>query len=126
MRFVELHIETEDLKRAEAFYADLIPHQKIVRWPDGNAIAFVLPDGSAFGIWKKGKIGLHDGRGGQHLHYAFQIAPAEYDDMKKKLESKGIEVIEHAWRDGQRSLYFFDPDGHQGEFLTKDWLTGQF
>jgi len=126
MRLLEIHIETDDLERAEGFYTDLIPHRKITRWPDGSAIALVLEDGTAFGIWKKGKRGLYDGRGAQHLHFALQMAPEQYDDMKGKLEAKGIEVIEHTWSDGERSLYFFDPDGHQGEFMTKDWLSGQF
>ena len=83
----------------------------------------VLDDGSAFGLWKKGAIGLHNGRGAEHLHFAFQIAAEDYDEYKKRLESLGIEAIEHVWKNDNRSLYFFDPDGHQGEFMTKDWLA---
>ena len=44
-------------------------------------------------------------------NFAFEIRPDEYDAYKTKLESLGVEVIEHRWKDGQRSLYFFDYDG---------------
>lgn len=74
------------------------------------------------GLWKKGTRGIHNGRGAKHLHFAFEISPDEYDDYKKRLESLNVEVLEYEWNDGNRSLYFFDPDGHQGEFMTKDWL----
>ena len=122
MKFLELHIETDDLDRALDFYTKLIPHQKVTRWKDGSAAALVLTDGRAFGIWKKGKQGLYDGRGAEHLHYAFQIDPDEYDDYLSRLKALGVEVIEHEWSNGHRSLYFFDHDGHQGELMTCDWL----
>jgi len=80
-----------------------------------------LNDGSAFGLWKKGTRGIHDGRGAEHLHFAFRISPDEYDGYRFRLESLGVEALEHNWKDGHKSLYFFDPDNHQGEFMTKDW-----
>ena len=122
MRFLEMHIEVADLKASLEFYKKLLPSVKQVDWTDGKATALVLPDGTAFGLWLKGKKGLHDGRGADHLHFAFQIDPSEYDVYLEKLKSLAVEVIEHVWPDGHRSLYFFDPDGHQGEFMTKDWL----
>ena len=122
MTFLDIHLEVADLERALEFYSRLIPHEKIVRWSDGSAAALVLPDGRAFGLWKKGKRGLHDGRGAEHLHFAFQIDPSEYDDYRRRLESQEVEIIEHTWDNGHRSLYFFDADGHQGEFMTCDWL----
>ena len=124
MRILELHIEVEDVQRSLAFYKQLIPHEKVGTWDDGTAAAIVLKDGTAFGLWKKGKSGLYDGRGGEHLHFAFQIEPEEYEEYKQRLEKAGVKVIEHTWPNGNRSLYFFDPDGHQGEFMTVDWMTG--
>lgn len=123
MRLLEIHIEVEDLERSLDFYQQIIPHKKIVRWSDGSAAALVLEDGSAFGIWRIGTRGLHDGRGGEHLHFAFQIKSEEYENFKQRLESLGISPTEHQWDNGERSLYFFDPDGHQGEFMTCDWLA---
>ncbi len=122
MRIVEFHIEVEHPEKSLEFYKDLIPHEKVTHWNDKSAIALVLKDGSAFGIWKKGKLGLFDGRGGEHVHFAFQIKPDEYDLYKQKLLDRGLTPEEYTWPSGHRSLYFFDPDGHQGEFITSDWL----
>jgi catechol 2,3-dioxygenase-like lactoylglutathione lyase family enzyme len=126
MRLLEIHIETDDLDRSLVFYRRLLPHKKLVRWPDGSAVALVLEDGGAFGIWERAKRGLYGGQAADHLHFALQIEPAEYDGLKARLEDLGVEPIEHVWESGQRSLYFFDPDGHQGEFMTVDWLDGGF
>ncbi len=122
MRMLEFHIEVADVEAALEFYQQLLPYEKITRWGDGSAVALVMPDGAAFGIWKKGKIGLFDGRGGAHLHFAFQIEPDEYEHYKQRLLDLGHSPEEHVWPSGQRSLYFFDDDGHQGEFMTCDWF----
>lgn len=121
---LELHIEVYDLERAETFYTALLPHVKVTRWTDGSAVAIVLEDGSALGLWEKGKVGLHGGRGAEHLHFAFQIKPDEYDKYRERLVDLGCEPIDHVWPNGQRSLYAFDPDGHQVEFMTVDWIRG--
>jgi catechol 2,3-dioxygenase-like lactoylglutathione lyase family enzyme len=122
MRMLELHIEVADLDTAFAFYSRLIPYARVVDFPDGSAKVLVLEDGTAFGLWQKGKQGLYGGRAARHLHFALQISPEEYDSYLARLLEMGIEVIEHEWDDGHRSLYFFDADGHQGELMTKDWL----
>ncbi len=122
MRMLEFHIETDNVDRAFEFYKKLLPYKKELRWSDGNAGALVLPDGSAFGIWKTGHSGVYDGRGGAHLHFAFQIDPDQYAACKQKLLDLGLSPEEHNWPSGHKSLYFFDPDGHQGEFMTCDWF----
>lgn len=122
MKFLEMHIEVADLEISLAFYEKILPVQKVVRWQDGSAAALVLPDGTAFGLWLKGKKGIHDGQGAEHLHFAFQIKPEEYDHYLQKFKERGIETLEYDWPDGHRSIYFFDPDHHQGELMTKDWL----
>lgn len=119
---LEFHIEVHDVERSFAFYRELLPYKKELRWSDGQAGALVLADGSAFGIWKNGKRGLYDGRGGAHLHFAFQIKPDEYEAVVRKLTGMGLDPVEHTWPSGERSVYFFDPDGHQGEFMTCDWF----
>jgi catechol 2,3-dioxygenase-like lactoylglutathione lyase family enzyme len=126
MRLLEIHLEVADLTRSELFYKSLLDYAKMTRWADGSAIAFILPSGTALGLWQTGKEGLHGGRGGRHVHFALQIDPGQYDIILGRLQALAIEVIEHTWPDGQRSIYFFDPDGHQGEFMTTDWLRGRF
>ncbi len=122
MRMLEMHIGVNDINKSVLFYSQLLPHKKIIEDTDNKQVFIVLEDGSTFGIWEDGYHGLLDGLPAKHLHFAFQISPSEYDTFKKKLELLGVEVLEHTWKDGQRSLYFFDDDGHQGEFMTKDWL----
>ena len=122
MRLLEIHIEAADLERSVDFYRRLLPHRKIIRTDDGSQVFLVLRDGTSFGIWKAGTDGIMGGRGAAHLHYALQIAPSEYDDFKARLQELSTEPLEHTWPEGSRSIYFFDPDGHQGEFMTRDWL----
>ena len=125
MRLLEIHIESEDVKKSIMFYKEILEYEKILELNDKRQIMFVMKDGCCFGIWEKGFRGIHDGRGARHLHFAFQIPPSQYRMYKVRLEALGIKVSEHEWNDGERSMYFFDPDGNQGEFMTKDWLGGK-
>lgn len=122
MRLLEVHLEVSDVAHSLKFYSQLLPHRKVDSWDEGSAAALVLDDGSAFGLWVKGKRGTHGGRGGEHVHFAFQIRPDEYEHYNTKLHSLGMKTQEHTWPNGQRSVYFADYDGHQGEFMTVDWL----
>ena len=122
MKILEIHLEVEDLERSFNLYSKLIPHKRVEYWEDKSAVAFVLENGTAFGLWKKGKRGIHNGQGGRNVHYAFQIESNELEQYKELLISLGLEPLEHDWNDGRKSIYFFDPDGHQGEFMTGDWL----
>ncbi len=121
MRMLEMHIGVKDIQKSLAFYRELLPHKRVIDDAENKQVFIVLEDGTAFGIWETGCRGLLDGLPAEHLHFAFQIAPEEYDSFKDKLQKLGVEALEHTWRDGQRSLYFFDADGHQGEFMTKEW-----
>lgn len=125
MRIVEFHIEVADVDRSFDFYKHLLPYRKVIRWNEGQAGALLLDDGTAFGIWKQGTVGIHEGRAGAHVHFAFQIKPEEYDSYKTKIIDLGLEPREHTWPSGHKSVYFFDPDGHQGEFMTGDWFGHQ-
>lgn len=123
VRLVETHIEVRDLEKSFALYDKLIPHARVDRWGDetGSVAAFVLEGGEAFALWQQGKIGVLGGRGGAHLHFAFQIQPEEYETYVTLIRAAGLEPLEHVWENGKKSVYFFDYDGHQGEFITDDW-----
>lgn len=122
MRLLEVHIGVSDVDRSVRLYERLLDYKKTIRWDNDRVAALILKDGTSFGIWPKDKLGIHDGRAGTHVHFAFQIAPSEYQQCKAKIESAGLEPLEYQWPSGHRSLYFFDYDGHQAEFMTVDWL----
>jgi len=123
LKLVETHIEVNDVRKSIDLYSRLFAHKDIITWAEGNVSVLVLEDGSAFGCWKKGQIGLHNGRGGAHVHYAFQIQADEYLKYFNVIKDCGLTPIEHEWETGDKSLYFFDYDGNQGEFITTDWIT---
>lgn len=120
MRLFEIHLEVDDLERSLAFYQAIMTHQKLHWWMDRSAVALVLEDGAALGLWKKGKRGRFDGQGGRHVHFAFSVTLMEYDQYKSRLQAAGVELFEHQSENGHRQLYFFDPDGNQGEFNTEE------
>ncbi len=120
---LEIHIEVADINRSKDLYSKLLNHKKIDSWDDNTACAFVLEDGTAFGLWTKGKRGIHNGQGGTHVHFAFQISPEEYSHYHQLIKNCGLDPLEHTWPNGQKSVYFFDYDGNQGEFMTCDWLA---
>jgi len=121
MRLLEIHLEVASVERALEFYARLFPHARQVGWDDRSAVALVFDDGAALGIWTRGKLGKYKGRAGEHTHYAFQVTLDELEIYRLRLTQLGVEFIDHAWTPPHKSIYFFDPDGHQGEFMTKDW-----
>lgn len=121
MRIAEVHIEVTDLEKSRELYQNLLNLKYSGRFSDGMAYSFILPGGDAFGIWKKGKLGLYNGQAGKNVHLAFQIKPDEYDDMLNKIISFGLKPIKHNWENDHRSIYFFDYDNHQIEFITCDW-----
>ena len=121
MRFLEVHLEVDNLERSVELYSKIIPHKRIKHWSNGTAVALILNDDSAFGLWVSGTLGVHNGRGGVHVHFAFQIKHEEYESYKTTIVDAGLIPLEHTWPDGNKSIYFFDYDGHQGEFMTKDW-----
>jgi hypothetical protein len=124
VKLVETHIEVKDLEKSFDLYSKLIPHVRVSRWGDeksGRVAAFVLKGGDAFGLWEKGKVGMHGGRGGEHQHFAFQIKPDEYDYYYTLIKSLGLNPLEEVWPSGAKSVYFMDYDGHNGEFITDNW-----
>ncbi len=122
MRLIETHIEVKDVEKSLRLYKKLIPHKKILRWSDNNVAAIVLNDGSAFGIWREGHKGIHNGNAGKKTHFAFQINQDEYLEYKNKITESGMDALEYDWENGYKSVYFFDYDGHQGEFMTGNWI----
>ena len=89
----ELVLEVVDLAAAEAFYAGILGLPVVDRWPDREAIWVMAGDRTRIGLWKP-QVGLAQGRGGIHVHYAMHIADADYDQAVADLKAKGADVEE--------------------------------
>ena len=120
----ELVLEVEDLERAERFYAEVLALPVVERWPHRDAI-WVLAGATRIGLWRP-QVGLEGSRGGQHVHFAMQIADDDFDARVKAMRAHGHEVPVHEFgglTDGApptRAAYVHDPDGHLVELWTAD------
>ena len=54
-----------------------------------------------------------------YTHYAFSVAPADFDTFSHKLEQAGVTVWKNNKSEGA-SFYFLDPDGHKLELHVGD------
>jgi len=117
----ELVLEVVDLEASEAFYTGVLGLPVVDRWPDREATWVMAGDRTRIGLWRP-QVGLEQGRGGVHVHFAMHIAEDDYDDAVAGLRAKGVDVAEHAFgtRPGSRSAYLNDPDGHVVELWTWD------
>lgn len=118
----ETALYVQDLNRTEDFY-----HKKlelsIISKEEGRHIFFkagssILLCFLADTTRKSESLPPHYGEGNQHI--AFEVPKAEYQQVKKKIREKGIE-IEHvqSWGDEYQSFYFRDPDGHSLEIVPE-------
>lgn len=66
----------------------------------------------------------------QPRHYAFLISEAEFDEIFKRINEKNIcwwadhkkeQALQINRNDGGRGLYFYGPDGHFLEILTRPY-----
>ncbi|MDY1037175.1 FosA family fosfomycin resistance glutathione transferase [Enterobacteriaceae bacterium RIT714] len=54
-----------------------------------------------------------------YTHYAFSIAPEDFDSFSRQLEQAGVTVWKSNKSEGA-SFYFLDPDGHKLELHVGD------
>jgi catechol-2,3-dioxygenase len=113
----ELVLEVVDLERAEHFYSALLGLPVVERWEHRDAV-WILAGTTRIGLWKP-QVGVAGGRGGIHVHYALQIAEADYAVTVERLRGSGLEVVEDDFGDS-RAAYVTDPDGNVVEFWTGD------
>lgn len=49
--------------------------------------------------------------GGGHQHFAFEVERDRYEDARKEIIAKNIEIIDTVkWKSGEESFYFLDPE----------------
>ena len=115
----ELVLEVQDLEAAEEFYSGVLGLPVVERWPDREAIWVMAGERTRIGLWRP-QIGLAGGQGGAHVHFAMQIADADYEGAVALLRERGAEVEEIAFDGAGRAAYVTDPDGHVVELWTWD------
>jgi len=118
----ETCIYTTDLLAARKFYHDVLG-LPVIGEAEGRHIFFragssVLlcfnPDDSR--LKQSPPAHFSEGR----YHFAFEVAPDEYETHKQEMIQKGITVIDTLiWKNGQESFYFNDPIGNVVEIVPE-------
>ena len=119
---LELGIYARNLDEMERFYTDVIGLEKVTADPPRHVFfragpsAMLLifnPDVTE----KDTDLPPHGATGVQH--FAFSVAPPDFDAWKQHLESAGVNIErEIHWPNGACSIYFYDPAGHNVEIVT--------
>jgi catechol 2,3-dioxygenase-like lactoylglutathione lyase family enzyme len=116
----ELVLEVVDLEASERFYAGVLGLPVVERWPEREAIWVMAGDRTRIGLWTP-QVGIAQGRGGVHVHYAMHIAEVDLDAALERLRSHGFEpaVVEFE-ETASKAAYVTDPDGNVVELWTYD------
>jgi catechol 2,3-dioxygenase-like lactoylglutathione lyase family enzyme len=114
----EVVLEVLDVERSVDFYVGCLGLPLYSRSDDR---AWVLAGRSRIGLWRP-QVGLADGRGGVHVHYAFQVDEGGLGDVVARLEQWGLSprLISSEEEGRGRAAYVTDPDGNVVEFWTHD------
>ena len=116
----ELVLEVLDLEAAEAVYAGVLGLPVVERWrPERDAIWVMAGERTRIGLWRP-QVGVAEGRGGVHVHFAMHIDEPDYDAAVERLRERGEDVEEHVHTDQGRAAYVTDPDGNVVELWTWD------
>ena len=116
----ELVLEVVDLEAAERFYSEVLGFPVVDRWPDRGAVWVMAGDRTRIGLWRP-QVGLMGGRGGVHVHFAMQIAEADFDAAVSLLQERGQDVRLMSFGEHHgRAAYVNDPDGNVVELWTWD------
>ena len=116
----ETCLYVQDLEVSYRFYNGVMNFPMISR-EEGRHIFFragrsVLLCFIAEATAKDQNLPPHYGNG--TLHLAFEVQIENYDTTKAIIESSGVEIIhEQTWKEGIKSFYFHDPDGHVLEIV---------
>jgi catechol 2,3-dioxygenase-like lactoylglutathione lyase family enzyme len=115
----ELVLEVVDLGASERFYAEVLGLPVVERWPDRGAFWVMAGERTRIGLWLP-QLGIANGRGGAHVHYAMELNEEHFDDAVERLQGHGFEPELVSFDKDQRgrALYVTDPDGHVVELWT--------
>ncbi len=116
----ELVLEVSDLEQARAFYRDILGFEETL-YGEGREgrYWYLVGETARLGLWTE-QVGLAGGRGGAHVHFAFQVPDSEVDRIKERIEAAGTEVEGPIKLGPGRAVYITDPDGNVVEFWSQD------
>jgi catechol-2,3-dioxygenase len=116
----ELVLEVSDLDAARRFYGEVLGFEE-TRYGEGrdDRLWYLIGDTARLGLWTP-QVGLAGGRGGAHVHFAFQLAREELDPLLARLRSRGTDVEGPIQLGADRAIYVTDPDGNVVEFWTQN------
>jgi predicted enzyme related to lactoylglutathione lyase len=116
----ELVLEVFDLDAARRFYRDVLGFEETLYGEGAEGrYWYLVGDTARLGLWTE-QVGLAGGRGGSHVHYAFNVDDAEIDGLKARIERAGAEVEGPIQLGPGRAIYVTDPDGNVVEFWSQD------
>ena len=116
----ELVLEVSDLDAARRFYRDVLGFEETLYGEGAEGRYWYLVGETArLGLWTE-QVGLAGGRGGAHVHYAFNVADGEIDRLKDRIEGAGAAVEGPIQLGPGRAIYVTDPDGNVVEFWSQD------
>jgi catechol 2,3-dioxygenase-like lactoylglutathione lyase family enzyme len=116
----ELVLEVFDLETARHFYRDVLGFEETLHGEGAEGrYWYLVGDTARLGLWTE-QVGLAGGRGGAHVHYAFNVDDAEIDGLKARIEGAGAEVEGPIQLGPGRAIYVTDPDGNVVEFWSQD------
>ena len=116
----ELVLEVSDLDAARRFYRDVLGFEETLYGEGAEGRYWYLVGETArLGLWTE-QVGLAGGRGGAHVHYAFNVADGEIDRLKDRIEEAGAAVEGPIQLGPGRAIYVTDPDGNVVEFWSQD------
>jgi catechol-2,3-dioxygenase len=116
----ELVLEVSDLEAARRFYRDVLGFEETLYGEGAEGRYWYLVGETArLGLWTE-QVGLAGGRGGAHVHYAFNVPDREIDNLKERIEGAGAEVEGPIQLGPGRAIYVTDPDGNIVEFWSQD------
>jgi len=116
----ELVLEVSDLDAARHFYRDVLGFEETL-YGEGTEgrYWYLVGETARLGLWTE-QMGLAGGRGGAHVHYAFNVPDEEIDPLRQRIESASA-VVEGPIQLGPgRAIYVTDPDGNVVEFWSQD------